>query len=75
MQIVFAFHGELDLTVLGDSFRCHCGGGIVNVKVSNSPKINLLKPVNISAWCGPCVCVGHERTTQFFRLRRPPTNK
>ena len=46
------------------------GGVIVNVKFSNSPQINLLKPVNISAWCGPCVCVGHERTTQFFRLRR-----
>ena len=49
-------------------------GGIVNVKFSNSPKINLLKPVNISAWCGPCVCVcvGHESTTQFFR---PPPHE
>ena len=51
---------ELDLTVLGDS---HCGGGdIVNVKFSNFPKINLLKPVNISAWCGLCVCVCCTRT-------------
>ena len=46
------------------SYLCFSAG------FSNSPKTNLLKLVNISAFGGPNVCVGHERTTKCFCLRQ-----
>ena len=53
-------YGETRPSSLGWQFQVSLEGwgrGIVNVIFFNSPKINLLKPVNISARCGPFVCV------------------